>query len=117
MVWLVVMASLESISVQSGSHIAPVLYRYWYPVIVLSPGSFHDSVTDPSPGDPLRLLGAGGTERTRIVNVRVPILPSASCAVTVAVNVPASVGVPLIIPLDEIVIPNGAPANVYVYGH
>lgn len=51
-----------------------------------------------------------------MVNEPVPVQPFASRAVTFGLNVPEAVGEPVMRPLDEISIPEGAPEIKYVYG-
>jgi hypothetical protein len=49
-------------------------------------------------------------------HVAVPLLPSLSVTVTVYEKVPLTVGVPEIVPLDEMLNPAGSPVAEKVYG-
>src|SRR5438093_548810 len=61
-------------------------------------------------------LQAAGVPIVKVI-VRLPVQPLTSVAVTVNVNMPAMVGVPEIVPIDEIVNPVGnAPLVVKVNG-
>src|SRR5436190_26480 len=58
--------------------------------------------------------GGGGLTVTEHVDV--PVLPSLSVTVTVYEKVPLTVGVPEIVPLDEMLNPAGSPVAEKVYG-
>ena len=87
-----------------------------YPVIVEPPsltGAVHDTTADALPGTAVTAVGApGAATRARITQVKLalPLAEVPSVAVTVTVELPAVLGVPVISPVTEMITrPAGRP--------